>query len=326
MVSIALISKTLKLLTNIKIKSKVDNRDEDDLYSKFVYSKLLNEKNKDEYSKFVKDKKEFVPFMDDELKLMLQDYIHPKFQRTYRKVNIRDSDNVIDDDYKEESDEFNAQHNQELSESKSLSNLKTIPEINLKDNSVNPVNITPLTLKEAYFKITSSTKEAENYFKKAYKLNGETKLELAKLVEFLIKIDQLPVKSLLNKQFLVLEIFSYDLSNDEFKFIIEIVTNNLKIKMSVDTVIKIIRNMINKSLIDKSLIPKLEKLFGRSMEDRIKFGMAIDPMLSLPISNFDKLVEKLKKDVNKGSKIIVENKYDGERLQIHASKKEHSYK
>lgn len=115
-----------------------------------------------------------------------------------------------------------------------------------------------------------------------------------------------------------------DLSTpEEFKYLIRIIQGNLRIGMGPKTIansIQAIDTKLDKTKRDE-MIKNIEKqVIGKQVTGtNLQIGISISPMLCKPSGNLPEIRKSLSV---LGNSVICENKYDGERTQIHYSKGE----
>ena len=159
-------------------------------------------------------------------------------------------------------------------------------------------------------------KELTDFFLEKRLQNFSRKLKLNDFYEIILKIQNTTGKlSHFKKSELLLELFSFDLTLKEKKFILDLITKNLKIGATLKSFFKVVVTLNNTNIFSIFQQEKLQEIFNKNLNKSCHFGYFVDAMKSCNAVSFEELEKKLKS--KKSTDILVEHKYDGERLQIH---------
>lgn len=116
----------------------------------------------------------------------------------------------------------------------------------------------------------------------------------------------------------LLELFSYNLRAQEKKFVLDMITKNVKIGVSLKSFFKVFAKLAQEDLFLTSEQRRYESIFGKNFDNELKFGEFVEVMLSQNAVSIQDLHKKLVS--KKARQVIAEEKFDGERLQIHLSR------
>jgi ATP-dependent DNA ligase len=116
----------------------------------------------------------------------------------------------------------------------------------------------------------------------------------------------------------LIELFSFDLSLEEKKFILEIITRDLKFGASLNSFHKVFCKLAEENCFSQKEMVEYERIFGNTLNDSLQLGFFVDPMLSNNAVSIQDLEKKLLS--KKAKEVLVEEKFDGERIQIHLSR------
>lgn len=116
----------------------------------------------------------------------------------------------------------------------------------------------------------------------------------------------------------LLELFSFDLSLNEKMFILDVITKNLKFGASLNTFHKIFAEFAKQNMFSRQELKRYEFIFNNSLTDSTKLDYFVEPMLSNNAVSLADLEKRL--HYKKTERVLVEDKFDGERIQVHISR------
>ena len=162
----------------------------------------------------------------------------------------------------------------------------------------------------------------ESYLESFKTMNGQI-LNFEDFIKKLKDIKNETGKNSNETKFILLtNIFSYKLREIDIKYIKDIILNTISIGAAPKTFLDSIKDLLKNDLeiFNKNEINNFEKIFNKKfLENEIELFLGIGPMLPknmLSYEEFEKEIKKLEKK-NKENIFLVEEKFDGERIQIH---------
>lgn len=111
---------------------------------------------------------------------------------------------------------------------------------------------------------------------------------------------------------IVRSLFEKQIDSKYTELILNLINKQLKIRVSNKTILTIIQK--NKDLFTEDELAKIQQLFSEKIDDVWELFYPISPNLSYPTTCIDDFLNKAR--LLKAGRLLVEEKYDGERIQI----------
>ena len=167
--------------------------------------------------------------------------------------------------------------------------------------------------------ITSSFRDLCQFFEKEYDRNWNKSLDTEIVLDFISAIKTWQGTNAFNKKTeSFLSLMSYKMTLRERQFLVDLLSKNVKVGVQMTQFFKIFQNLDLESALSIDLRQNLEAVFQKKINEPAAVGFPEEAMLSKASVDLSDLMKSLvKKNVRA---ILIEDKFDGERLQLHMSR------